>query len=166
MRLFSYPIPDDSKNYWDVPNLLMQKFPGEEFIVTTKLSFYPRLDGERAGLMIFGTDYGYISLLKKTGGNYISFSNCKNADKGQPETVQDGEKIDSPDIYFRATISKGGICEFSYSTDNKTYKVVGEKLVAKPGRWVGAKVGLFCTRTIKTNDAGFADIDWFRIEKN
>ena len=45
-----------------------------------------------------------------------------------------------------------------------TYKVVGEKLIAKPGRWGGAKVGLFCTRTVKTNDSGFADIDWFRIE--
>jgi len=24
---------------------------------------------------------------------------------------------------------------------------------------------LFCTRTNITNDAGFADVDWFRIEK-
>jgi hypothetical protein len=28
---------------------------------------------------------------------------------------------------------------------------------------MGAKVGLFCTSTTKTNDAGYADFDWFRI---
>lgn len=164
LRLFSYLIPDSSKNYWDIPGLLMQKFPAEEFMVTTKLSFYPASNGERTGLIIFGADYGYISLVKKPAGNYISFSICKNADKGQPESIQDSEKVNSPGIYFRVRISKGGLCEFSYSTDDKNYKVVGEKLVARPGRWVGAKVGLFYTRRIKTKDAGFADIDWFRIE--
>jgi beta-xylosidase len=165
LRVFSYQLPDSIINYWNVPGLLMQKFPAEEFVVTTKLFFKPGLDGERIGLIIFGADYCYISLLKKPGGNYISFCVCKNADKGEPEKIQDGEKIDSPDIYFRVKVSKGGICEFSYSTDDMTYKGVSEKLVARPGRWVGAKVGLFCTRTVKTNDSGYADIDWFRIEK-
>jgi hypothetical protein len=35
---------------------------------------------------------------------------------------------------------------------------------AQPGQWIGAKVGLFCVRLGKINDAGFADVDWFRIE--
>jgi beta-xylosidase len=164
LRLFSYQLPDTIKNYWDVPNLLLQKFPADEFMVTTKLSFKPRLDGERAGLIILGADYAYVSLVKKKEGNYISFSICHNADKGEIETVQDGEKIGNTDIYFRVTVSNGGICEFSYSVDGIVYRSVGEKLIAKPGRWVGAKIGLFCTRTVTTNDSGFADVDWFRIE--
>lgn len=164
LRLFSYQLPDSIKNYWDVPNLLLQKFPAEEFMVTTKLSFHPRLDGERAGLIINGADYAFISLLKKTDGNYLSFSICKTADKGKEPTVQDGKKINSADIYFRVKVSKGATCEFSYSEDGITYTSFGEKLIAKPGRWVGAKAGLFCTRTTKTNDSGFADVDWFRIE--
>ena len=40
-----------------------------------------------------------------------------------------------------------------------------KNIYSKTGRWVGAKIGLFCTRTNITNDAGFADIDWFRVEK-
>lgn len=163
LRLFSYPLPDSAKNYWDVPNLLMQKFPADEFMVTTKLSFTPRLDDEKAGLIIFGADYAYVSVVKKKDGNYISFSICNNADKAKPETVQDSKKLDNADIYFRVTVMKGGICEFSYSTNGSTFEKIGEKLTAKPGRWVGAKVGLFCTRTIKTNDSGFADVDWFRV---
>jgi beta-xylosidase len=163
LRLFSYPLPDSAKNYWDVPNLLMQKFPADEFMVTTKLSFTPRLENEKAGLIIFGADYAYVSVVKKNDGNYISFSLCNNADKAKPETVQDGKKLENGDIYFRVTVTKGGICEFSYSTNGSTFEKIGEKLTAKPGRWVGAKVGLFCTRTVKTNDSGFADIDWFRV---
>lgn len=163
LRLFSYPPPDSAKNYWDVPNLLMQKFPADEFMVTTKLSFTPRLDDEKAGLIIFGADYAYVSVVKKKDGNYISFSICNNADKAKPETVKDSKKLDNTDIYFRVTVTKGGICEFSYSTDGSTFGKIGEKLTAKPGRWVGAKVGLFCTRTVKTNDSGFADVDWFRV---
>jgi beta-xylosidase len=164
LRLFSYQPTDSAKNYWDIPNLLMQKFPAEEFMVTTKLFFQPRLDGERAGLIILGADYAYLSLVKKTDGNYISFGICREADKGKMETVQDGEKLSNKDIYFRVKVRKEAICEFSYSNNGTDFISIGEKLTAKPGRWVGAKVGLFCTRTVKTNDSGFADIDWFRIE--
>ena len=164
LRLFSYPIPDSANSYWDVPNLLLQKFPAEEFMVTTKLSFKPRLEGERTGLIINGADNAFISLVKKTDGNYISFGSCKNADKGKTQTVLDGEKINNTDIYLRVTVTKRGVCSFSYSEDGNIYKPFGDKLIAKPGRWVGAKTGLFCTRTSKTNDSGFADVDWFRIE--
>jgi hypothetical protein len=61
----------------------MQKFPADEFVSTTKLSFKPRLEGERSGLIIFGTDYAYISLFKKSDGNHIQFVYCKDADKGK-----------------------------------------------------------------------------------
>ncbi|MDP4261711.1 MAG: glycoside hydrolase 43 family protein [Bacteroidota bacterium] len=164
LRLFSYPVPDSSKNYWDTPNLLLQKFPAEEFMATAKLSFQPRSEGEKAGVIVFGSDYAYLSLTKKKDGNYISFSTCRNADKGEMETVQDGEKMANTDIYFRVIVLKGGVCEFRYSIDGVDYRSMGEKLIAKPGRWVGAKLGLFCTRTVTTNDSGFADIDWFRME--
>ena len=34
------------------------------------------------------------------------------------------------------------------------------------GKWIGVKVGTFCTRpAITTNDGGWSDVDWFRITK-
>jgi beta-xylosidase len=165
LRLYSYQLPDSVKNFWEVPSLLMQKFPAEEFMVTAKLTFKARLNDEKAGLIIFGADYAYVCVVKKPDGNYIDFSICKNADKGSTEIIQEAEKITGTDCYFRAKVEKGGICEFSYSTNGINFKNIGEKLIARPGRWVGAKMGLFCIRTIKTNDSGFADIDWFRVEK-
>lgn len=41
----------------------------------------------------------------------------------------------------------------------------GEEFQAVEGHWIGAQVGLFCTRDgRKHNDAGWLDVDWFEIE--
>ena len=39
LRLFIVPAPDGFKNFWDLPNLLLQKFPAPEFTAGTKLTF-------------------------------------------------------------------------------------------------------------------------------
>jgi len=44
-------------------------------------------------------------------------------------------------------------------------KNAGDEFIAAAGRWIGAKVGIFCKRKDQTNDAGYVDFDWFRIEK-
>ena len=57
-------------------------------------------------------------------------------------------------------------CNLSYSTDGKKFQPLGETFQVKEGKWIGAKVGIFCTRpAIVTNDGGWTDADWFRIEK-
>ena len=166
LRLYAQQIPDSSKNLWTVPNLLMQKFPAEEFMATTKFSFHPAMETENAGLVVFGSDYASISLEKKPGGqnNSLSFSVVKDADKGNAGKYITGEEINSSGIYLRVTVTAGGICRFSYSIDGKEFKTIPGSFTAKPGRWVGAKLGLFCTRQVKTNDAGYAGFDWFRVE--
>lgn len=164
LRLFAQLLPDSARNYWNVTNLLMQKFPAEEFTVTTKMAFKPRLEGERAGLIIFGVNYAFVSLVKKADGNYISFSLCNEAEKGSMPATEEIVKSAEATVYFRVKVSKGAVCSFSYSEDGVNFKAVGESLKAKPGRWVGAKVGLFCTGIAKSNDAGFADVDYFRVE--
>jgi hypothetical protein len=62
-------------------------------------------------------------------------------------------------------VSKAAVCTFSYSIDGISFTEIKDKFTARPGKWIGAKIGLFCTRTTKTNDSGYADVDWFRIEK-
>ena len=67
--------------------------------------------------------------------------------------------------------SEGGhdllvMCDFSYSLDGKKFQKLGKPFQAKEGQWIGAKVGMFCTRpALVTNDGGWADVDWFRITK-
>jgi beta-xylosidase len=164
LRLFSWQIPDSAKNMWFVPNLLLQKFPAEQFTATVKLDFKPRLEGEKTGLIVMGYDYAWVGLTKKADGIYLSYVTCKQAESGKPEEEKIIGKINGPTVYFRVQVSKDAKCNFSYSEDGPHFTSAGDVFTAQTGRWIGAKMGLFCTRSVKTNDSGFADVDWFRIE--
>lgn len=60
---------------------------------------------------------------------------------------------------------ENGVCEFSISEDGTFFFRTGEPFVAEAGKWIGAKVGLYALGTTGTNDTGWADVDWFSIEK-
>jgi beta-xylosidase len=164
MVLRAVNVPDSTKNYWFLPNLLLQKFPAEEFTATTKLFFDAEHSNERAGLIIMGSDYASLSLINKYDGFYLEYGFCKQADKGSLQENTILGKISSGNIYFRVNVTKNAICSFGYSEDGINYKSVTQTFTAKPGKWIGAKVGLFCTSSTQTNDNGYADIGWFRVE--
>jgi hypothetical protein len=85
LRMFSVYQPDSIKSVWNYPNILAQKFPAEEFTATVKISFKPKFENERFGLVIFGTDYASLSVIKKNDGIYIVQSENINADKNKNE---------------------------------------------------------------------------------
>ena len=166
LRLFSDKLPDSAKNLWGAGNVLLQKLPAEEFVVTTKLSFSPntKLEHEKAGLTIMGMSYANIAIKSSKGGNSIVYTVCKGAEKGTKETERELVQATEGTVYLRVKVRAGAKCSFSYSLDGKVFTDVGEEFVAEAGRWKGAKVGLFCTREGQTNDSGYADVDWFRVE--
>ena len=167
MRLFSDMI-DTSKNLWFAPNVLLQKFPADEFVATTKFTFKPntRLENEKAGLVIMGFSYASLALKNTKNGIYLVHTICKDAVKNLNEVEKVITKVTDPTIYLKAKISKAAKCRFSYSLDGITFINVGEEFQAEVGRWIGAKMGLFCTRETQINDSGYADFDWFRVDKN
>ena len=165
LRLNAVLQADSSKNLWGLPNMLLQKLPAENFESTLKFSFKSKTIGERFGFIVMGRDYAYLSLLKKEDGNYITFNTCIAADNNAAEIEKVISKIDSEVFYFRIQVNAGAICSFKYSEDGKVFETVPEKFTAKAGKWIGAKMGFFCNRILKTNDAGFADLDWLRITK-
>lgn len=164
LRLYAQPLQEEWDNYWEVPNILMQKFPADEFMATTKLTFQPLQEGDKTGFIVMGESYAYLSLTKKEDGIHLAFTTCENADKGTADQVQEIKIISDSTIYFRVSVNENAICHFSYSMDGKNFISVGDAFQAVPGRWIGAKVGLFCSSTIQTHDSGYADFDWFRIE--
>ena len=166
LRLFSDKGPDSAKNLWEAPNVLLQKFPAEEFMATTKMSFHPnaKVENEKAGLVVMGFSYAGLALKNKKDGIYLVYTVCKDAVKGRPEKESSLMKVRDSIMYFRVKITKGAKCNFSYSIDGKTFISAGDEFTAEVGRWIGAKVGIFCTRESQTNDSGWADFDWFRVE--
>ena len=165
LRMFSVYQPDSIHNLWSMPDILGQKLPGEEFTATIKIKFKPRHENERFGLMLLGSNYSFIGLQRKKDGIYVTYNECLDADKGKTEIEKTSIKVAGEDMYLQIKVNSKATATFNFSEDGKTFKQVGDPFIIKPGRWVGAKIGMFCARTNITNDAGFADIDWFRIEK-
>lgn len=89
VRLYSYPVPADYKNLWDVANILLQKSPAPHFTATMKLTFTPdkRYTGERTGLLVMGLDYAGLILEKCDNGIHLSQVSCKEAKLGTPEAL-------------------------------------------------------------------------------
>lgn len=167
LSLFSVPIADDYKSLWDVPNLLLQKTPAPDFTATMKLTLKPdpRFNGERTGLLVMGLDYALLSFENTGNGFTLSQAECIKADKGGTEKVNSSVQLKDATVYLRVKVNPDATCVFSYSTDDKKYTDLGNIFQSKEGKWIGAKIGTFCTRPIKGNDGGRADIDWFRLTK-
>ena len=159
LRLYARPL--EGGTIWNAPNLLLQKLPAEEFTVTTRIMFHPntKSTGDRAGLVIFGERFASVSLVNTEKGVELAYAtgNDKTEEMQVIPGYQKGE------VFLRVTVRKGATCTFAYSDDGKHFQSIQTDFTAAPGRWVGAKVGLFCVSKTGTNDSGYADVDWFRI---
>jgi beta-xylosidase len=163
LRMNAIKVADTVKNYWDVPAVLLQKFPSEEFAAVTKVSFSPKFEADKFGLVVMGMSYAYVSVIKKADGLFISYNVCRDAIKGNGEKEIIIEKLNKATVYLKVTVTSGAVCKFSYGNDGVNFKDIPEIFTAVEGRWIGAKVGMFCSGKTLTNDSGFADVDWFRI---
>jgi beta-xylosidase len=164
LRLICAAIPAEARNLWEVPNVLLQKFPGPRFSATAKVKFAAAADGDLTGLLVMGTDYAYIGLRRKGDSLELVQAVARNADRGNAEKIAATVPVAGPEVYLRVSIGEGAKCRFSYSTDGTKFEPVGEEFAAKPGRWIGAKIGLFATGSAQPRESGYADYDWFRVE--
>jgi hypothetical protein len=164
LRLHAVPLPEGFVNFWDLPNLLLQKFPAPEFTATVHLRLVTGDDSESAGLIVMGTDYARLSMRRVNGQMTLSLVSCKRADRGGTESETPPVVLGSEAAFMRVSVGEGGLCRFSCSEDGEVYREIGAVFQARPGRWIGAKVGLFCTREDRADHAGYAQADWFRIE--
>ena len=163
VRIYGHVLSENFVNFWEVPNLLLQKFPAEKFTATAKLKVSAKMDGQQSGLIVMGWDYSYIGV-EKVGERFIlKQAVCKDAEQNTPETAVRLAEIPASrvyeaglypncerEIYLRVKVEKGGICRFSYSLDGKKYMSAGTPFTARQGKWIGAKVGLF-SGTIEEN---------------
>lgn len=176
-RIYGHELSPHFKNFWEVPNLLMQKFPAEEFTATTKLKVSAKDDGQLSGLIIMGWDYSWIGVEKQGEKFLLKQAVCKDAEQGNLEQVstlavlEPSRKFEAGlfpnyerEIYIRVHVDKGAYCRFSYSLDGKKFTEAGTLFKARQGKWIGAKVGMFSV-TPHGKERGWLDVDWFRVEK-
>lgn len=176
-RIYGHELSPHFKNFWEVPNLLMQKFPAEEFTATAKLKVSAKDDGQLSGLIIMGWDYSWIGVEKQGEKFLLKQAVCKDAEQGNLEQVstlavlEPSRKFEAGlfpnyerEIYIRVHVDKGAYCRFSYSLDGRKFTEAGTLFKARQGKWIGAKVGMFSV-TPHGKERGWLDVDWFRVEK-
>ena len=150
---------------------------------------------EIGGMILQGLDYSALVFNEKDGGIVLTLSNVKNADRKPELTTDGEVTIPSaklPDPYtvkyavddipssrtttqwvlLRVKVHSEGtgnqikaFADWSYSLDGKKFQKMGQTVQLREGKWIGAKIGFFCSRPHTKNDAAFLDIDWIRFEK-
>lgn len=170
-----YGHREDVPNLWGVPNLYLQKMPACAFTATAKLTFNSKGDGDMAGLLVMGFDYGYVAIKRAGETALIQSGICRDARKNSPESVGTVGEIPlvfvesgatpkyTADIWFRVKADGNGLCTFFYSIDGENFLPAGKPFQAREGRWIGAKTGFFCSSAGTGKDRGWIDIDWFRV---
>ena len=175
-RIYNYKLSDNFVNFWEVPNLLLQKTPADKFTATTKLRFTSKADGQMGGLIMMGLDYSAL-VVRRVGKEFQLLQiTCKGADKGNTQTEQliatlkptAEDKIDYKpgihmDIYMRLTVDNSKL-QFAYSLDGKKYKPCGTEFQMREGKWIGAKFGYVSVDPNPKSDRGCLDADWIRID--
>lgn len=179
-RLYGQYYPDNFSNFWDIPNLLMQKLSAPEFTATMKATVVLQNTGDKAGLILMGWDYSYIALIKTDTGYDLEQIICKDAeDKYSEEEIQRinlsaakprisynyKTRLEYLDFYYRLSMKDGGTCIFSYSLDGKKFQEIGKLFHARQGKWIGAKMGMFILNKENRSLKSWMDVDWFRVTK-
>lgn len=165
LRLFAVPMQEsDTASLWDVPNLLMQKFPAREFTVTTRLDCRGLHEGDRSGLVVFGLDYCSLEVSRDGDGFVIGQRSCMNADRGGREHADASMRMARSVIELRVHVDSTAQCVFSCSEDGKIFIPFGHPFTAREGMWVGAKVGLFSVGTDRRVPRGYADYQYFKFQ--
>ncbi len=177
MRVYGHKLSTDFVNFWEVPNLLTQKFPNDSFTATARLKVSAKSDRQQSGLIVMGWDYARLAVEKQGDDFIIKMIECHDAEQSNPEksttvaTLPPTRKYEAGlnpnyeiDIYLRVKVSNGGLCRFSYSTDGRKWHECPGAFKARQGKWIGARIGIFSVQPHDT-DRGWVDIDSFTIDK-
>jgi hypothetical protein len=167
LRLRAVPMPEP-RSLWMAANLLMQKFPAPEFSAEVTLTLDAETAGERAGLIVFGYDYGWAGLRRTTtGGLELVHVRCARADKGGEETVSATAPWPAERAArLRVTVAADRTVRFFHrdaTDEDGEFVAFGEPFLASSSRWVGAKVGVFAACPGGTGRPGHADFARFVV---
>ncbi|BCU78401.1 glycoside hydrolase 43 family protein [Luteolibacter sp. LG18] len=137
------------------PNLLLQKFPAEEFTVETCVDLSPASRCLHAGLLVAGVEYAALDVVRGAEGYEVR----------QMNACEGGEvvRVNGPTVTLQVKVGVGGVCRFGIVQAGGDFYQIGPAFHAKAGKWIGAKVGLYCITTDVLDASGSAAFPYFRF---
>ena len=151
-------------NLWHAGHLLLQKFPAPEFSATVNVDPSDLHDGERAGLIVFGADYAWIGVERASGAQRVVLRVMDNAAQGTAEREGATVALTGRAVTLRVAVGRDAVCRFAVVREGRE-EPVGPPFTAKPGRWVGAKVGVFAAAPLGSSDTGHLLVRSFVVSR-
>lgn len=165
-----YPVDkQQDTSIADVPNLLLQKWIAPEFTAVTELAADTIGEGDLAGMVSLGVDYGAVALKRENGvlsmvaisgsqtfKNEKAYSKDKVVELERLDKLSGGYASDSRKVFFRNRVEllpeleknvTRNMIYLDYSVDGVNYDNA-LAYEATAGRWVGVKNGIFCCHVI------------------
>ncbi|WP_433379745.1 family 43 glycosylhydrolase [Actinoplanes sp. CA-142083] len=140
--------PSDDGDLRRRPNVLGRRLPGSPVTVRTSLRLSSTSDACRAGLVVLGTAYAWIGVVRRAGRTYLT---CRTAEPGGPE-VDAAPPVELPadvPVDLGLHVAEGDRGRFLVDG------VPGPPFTATAGVWVGATLGVFAS-----GEAGYADFGY------
>jgi beta-xylosidase len=142
-------------NIAQAPNLLLQKFPASEFSVETRLELPACHPGLHAGLVVTGGSFVALDVQNLDGICHLRLATAE-----ENIAILD---LGEPAVTLILKVGEGGACSLGIAMNDSDFYQLGPSFQASPGRWIGAKVGIYCITTDVLDQSGFADFAWFRF---
>jgi beta-xylosidase len=152
LRLQALPAPD----LVSARNTLTQVLQGPSAQITTKLAVSGMVDGQRAGLAMFGRRPSWIGVVQNQGQRHLTFA------VGGSETS--GPVLDVGTVILRMQVAAEQ-ARYSFSIDaGKTFQELGSPAPLFFSWWKAARPALFTFNSDPhASRTGLADFDWLRV---
>jgi beta-xylosidase len=147
----SVPFVEDSIIF--AYNTLVQLAMGKVASAVTLLDTTGIVDGQRAGITLFGQTYGWIGVVG-TAGKSVVRANING-------TASTGPTLTGTTVYLKASMSASSQISFAYSTDGVTFTALGGGATVGRTWFEGIKFGLFTYNLSTAAAGGIADFDYF-----
>jgi beta-xylosidase len=147
----SVPFVEDSIIF--AYNTVVQEAMGKVASAVTKLDTTGMVDGQRAGITLFGQTYGWIGVVNTAGKGTVR-ANING-------TYTTGPALTATTVYLKASMSASSQISFAYSTDGVTFTALGGSATVGRTWFEGIKFGLFSYNLSTATAGGVADFDYF-----
>lgn len=128
----------------EMGNLLTQKWPAPEFLITACLHLDEMKDGDACGVLSLGKYCDNLLVRQENGARSLEQRIEKKGKKWTEESRTRLEAVEGDTLYLRMKVRNAERVSWEVSLDGETYHAVGQETAAEamPGGWVGVKAGL------------------------
>lgn len=167
LRCCGLPQAKEKRNFYWLPNLLLQKFPAWQFTAQTRLTLNADVAGDAGGLIVYGERYAALLLENCGDSQRLLWVTGWMSDAGVVhESRQALAHVDAARCEMKVVVSLGGICRFAWRQGDADWQPVCQPFAAGKGKWVGAKVGLVALSLERAASQGSCAFDHFALEIN